>query len=82
MQYGTHAHDCRVSSGTIERLSGQQSPGLSLGTTSIDFPLRLDQDLRQAARAGVKLVRMGDDAEGRGIPRQVLFPEVKQISGV
>lgn len=59
---------------------GQQPPALSLGTASVDLPPRLDQDLQQAAQAGVKLVLMRDDAEVRGIPSQALMPEVEQIS--
>lgn len=59
---------------------GQQPPALTFGTASIDFPPRLDQDLRKAAQAGVKLVLMQEDADMRGIPRQTLLPEVEQIT--
>ena len=59
---------------------GQQPPPLSLGTASIDFPPRLDQDLLKAVQAGVKLVLVRDDAEMRGIPASALMPEAEQIS--
>jgi predicted peroxiredoxin len=59
---------------------GQQPPALRFGTASIDFPPRLDEDLRQAGQAGVKLVLLRDDAVLRGIPNDALLPEVEQIS--
>jgi hypothetical protein len=59
---------------------GQQPPPLSFGTASIAFPPRLDQDLRKAIQAGVKLVLLRDDAEMRGIPASALMPEAEQIS--
>ena len=61
-------------------VSGQQPPPLSFGTASISFPPRLDQDLRKAIQAGVKLVLLRDDAEMRGIPASALMPEAEQIS--
>ena len=59
---------------------GQQPPPLSFGTAAITSPPRLDQDLRQAIQAGVKLVLLRDDAEMRGIPASALMPEAEQIS--
>jgi DsrE/DsrF-like family len=61
-------------------VSGQQPPPLSFGTAAITFPPRLDQDLRKAIQAGVKLVLIRDDAEMRGIPASALMPEAEQIS--
>jgi predicted peroxiredoxin len=59
---------------------GQQPPPLSFGKASIDFPPRLDQDLRKAIEAGVKLVLVRDDVAMRGIPASALMPEAEQIS--
>jgi len=53
---------------------------LPFGRASIAFPPRLDQDLRKATQAGVKLVLVRDDAELRGIPASALMPEAEQIS--
>jgi hypothetical protein len=61
-------------------VSGQQPPPLAFGTAAISFPPRLDQDLRKAIQAGVKLVLLRDDAEMRGIPASALMPEAEQIS--
>ena len=61
-------------------MKGQQPPALTFGTASIDFPPRLDQDLQNAAQAGVKLVLIQEDADMRGIPRQTLLSEVEQIT--
>jgi len=59
---------------------GQQPPPLSFGTAAIPFPPRLDQDLRKAIQAGVKLVLLRDAADMRGIPASALMPEAEQIS--
>lgn len=59
---------------------GQQPPVLRFGTATIEFPPRLDQDLQQAAEAGVKLALLRDDADVRGIGATALMPEVEQIS--
>jgi sulfur relay (sulfurtransferase) complex TusBCD TusD component (DsrE family) len=61
-------------------MQGQQPPPLHFGTASIDFPPHLDEDLRKAAQAGVKLVLLRDDTVLRGIPNDALLPEVEQIS--
>jgi len=59
---------------------GQQLPPLSFGTAVITFPPRLDQALRKAIQASVKLVLLRDDVEMRGIPASALMPEAEQIS--
>jgi hypothetical protein len=59
---------------------GQQPQPLSFGTASLPFPPRLDQALRKAIQAGVKLVLLRDDAELRGIPASALMSEAERIS--
>ena len=61
-------------------VNGQQPPPLAFGMAVIPFPPRLDQDLRKAIQAGVKLVLLRDDADMRGIPASALMPEAEQIS--
>jgi sulfur transfer complex TusBCD TusB component (DsrH family) len=61
-------------------VNGQGEDGLILGTWQQTCPAKVDQDLQQALKSGLKVYAIAEDITLRGIPETKLIPGIQKLS--